>query len=139
LTDQLAAVSRARDRFEPFQVLVSFSRQAVDWFQHGDDTVRKLILETVGSNFRLREKILLIDAAKPFLLSSIFDACCVPSAEVDDVRTLLETPELNRSEIASALQATFDEPGLDRILANIGFLQQRCSDQGTDLSRRKAA
>ena len=56
----------SRDPFEPFREVVSFSNRAVDWFFRGDDHSKRLILETVGSNLFLKDKLLNAQAKKPF-------------------------------------------------------------------------
>lgn len=52
--------------FEPLKEIVSFSNQAVSWFSRGDTETKRLILETTGSNPMLKNKILNIEARKPF-------------------------------------------------------------------------
>jgi len=75
------------DRFEPAQELISFSLQAADWFSHGNDEDKRLIIQTVGSNPTLRGKILSIGAAKPFIDIRDLVACLPVRGVRDDVRT----------------------------------------------------
>jgi len=45
-----------------------FACSAREWFAAGDLTVKKEILSTIGSNLTLRDKMLCIEAKKPFLI-----------------------------------------------------------------------
>jgi site-specific DNA recombinase len=58
---------------EPSEMFVSFCNKAVDCFQRGDTTQKRLILKTVGSNLFLRDKKLSIEARKPFVQSASTD------------------------------------------------------------------
>lgn len=53
---------------EPSQRFFSFLTLAKDKFKNGDDSLKRQILATVGSNLLLKDKILLIEAKKPFRL-----------------------------------------------------------------------
>ncbi len=52
--------------FEPAEALISFSRRAIAWFSAGDWETKRLIFEAIGSNPRLEDKILKLQAKKPF-------------------------------------------------------------------------
>jgi hypothetical protein len=75
---------------EPSEIVVSFCNRAAECFLHGDSTMRRLIVETVGSNPILKSGKLSIEARKPFVrwgpTPSHLQLCTV----VQDVRTLLE-------------------------------------------------
>ena len=51
---------------EPAAEIVSFNVGAASRFADGDPAVQRLIIETVGSNLTLRNRIVSIDARKPF-------------------------------------------------------------------------
>jgi hypothetical protein len=68
LDQQLVEMKNETNRFEPTKALILFNSRAVDWFQRGDREVQRLIFETVGSNHFLKDKILSIEARKPFKL-----------------------------------------------------------------------
>jgi hypothetical protein len=78
------------DAFEPLQLLLSFNSRATDCFQRGDRRIKRLIVETVGSNLLLTGKILNVRARKPFIqwskARSIPERCTL----VNDVRTFFE-------------------------------------------------
>lgn len=115
------------NRFEPFRAVISFRNHAADWFHRGDENTRRLILLTVGSNLTLQDKILSIQAAKPFTYT--FSLAYYPGllAGVDDVRTLKKTRPSKKAlhqfvdEVLTALNA---DPRRDHILENIAKLQQ---------------
>ena len=66
LTQQLNRTRTEACRFEPIEDVILFNNQAASWFAHGDAQTKKLIVETVGSNLTLKDKILSIEAKKPF-------------------------------------------------------------------------
>ncbi len=47
--------------------MILLRKQALIWFEYGDMEVKRLILETVGSNLTLADKKLSIKARKPFV------------------------------------------------------------------------
>jgi site-specific DNA recombinase len=87
LEEKLRNARRGEDWFEPFQAFISFRNQAVDWFRRGDHQIKRLILQTIGSNLTLKDKILNIEAAKPFAYT--FSLAYFPRllADVEDIRT----------------------------------------------------
>lgn len=90
ITEKLERIGREEKWFESAELLISFSNCAVSWFESGEDQTKRLILETVGSNFTLTNKKLNAEATKPFVrladVSTFTSLCGV----VKDVRTLIE-------------------------------------------------
>ena len=61
------AFDRNVERFEPDALaLISFAKTLVTSFEKGDIHQKRLIVSTVGSNLSIKNRILNIDAAKPF-------------------------------------------------------------------------
>ena len=75
LTEKLAGGQNGRDPFEPVRDLIMFSKQAVDWFERGDDDAKRRIVKTAYSNPTLKAKILSVEAAKPFITGPISGDC----------------------------------------------------------------
>ena len=75
----------------PSQNVFLFSNRAKFWLLHGSETEKRLILATIGSHPLLRNKILSIDAKKPFGIlrdkRSVSDLWTI----VNDVRTFFES------------------------------------------------
>jgi len=75
----------------PSQNVFLFSNRAKFWLLHGSETEKRLILATIGSHTLLRNKILSIDAKKPFCIlrdkRSVSDLWTI----VNDVRTFFES------------------------------------------------
>ena len=94
LVQQRTRVAKETGRFEPVEDVLSFSNRAADWFRRGDSRARRLILETVGSNLTLKDKILNIGARKPFHRRPENDHSCSMLGFIDDVRTLPPRHEL---------------------------------------------
>ena len=67
LRQSIEEQSETEDRFEPEQDVLMFLNRAISWYQAGDDRTKRLILETVGSNPKLKGKKLSIEAKKPFV------------------------------------------------------------------------
>jgi site-specific DNA recombinase len=80
------------NRFELVSDLVSLRRQAVEWFKVGDDETKRLILETVGSNYTLTSKKLSVEARKPFTQVPTSPSFRELRAVIDDVRTAINDP-----------------------------------------------
>ena len=77
--------------FEPCRDFVSFSTRAVDWFRAGDLAMKRLILEIVGLNPTLKDRILSVEAAKPFQRRVDDDPFPLLCTSVEEVRTFLRT------------------------------------------------
>ncbi len=82
--------------FEPFKEISSFRNRALECFRTGDDEMKRLILETVGSNPSLTDRKLTIQAKKPFRMIENIDDFLLLRAFVEDVRTswIEHDPEL---------------------------------------------
>lgn len=88
LRQSLGAASETPTRFEPAQLVLSFRNQALSWFLQGTPDDKRLILEIVGSNLHLKDKILSIQTQKPFrrkVKTASFRSLC---SVVEEVRTL---------------------------------------------------
>ena len=92
LTQSLETLRRAGPWFEPAAALVSFNASAASRFREGNPAVQRLIIHAVGSNPSLRDKIVSIDARKPFRRWSKTPSDSEVSAFVRDVRTLVQDP-----------------------------------------------
>lgn len=66
--ERLQNLESTEDWFEPATLLISFRKQALDWFTHGTDDVKRAIIKTVGSNLTLQARTLRAEAKKPFRL-----------------------------------------------------------------------
>ena len=121
LVERQQKLDEDRDWFEPVESLISFNKMAVDWFVAGDEETKRLILNTVGSNFSLKGKILNIEAVKPFSVTARNGEFLTRCGFVDDVRTRI----LSR------------EPAMMQILANIKrireLVQRNSPPDGTTL------
>lgn len=63
------------NRFELLKDVISFNNRAIIWFRHGNNDAKRLILKTIGLNFSLKDKILSIQATKPFDTFADFATC----------------------------------------------------------------
>lgn len=77
LKERLSKLEAPTKWFEPAELLISFCRFAVSWFQQGDNEAKRLIVGTVGSNLTLTNRILNIEAAKPFV--SLVNRAAIPN------------------------------------------------------------
>lgn len=67
LLERRSSLEEPVDWIEPLDLFVSFSNKAADCFTRGDSAMRRLIIETVGSNLSLKDGKLSIEARKPFV------------------------------------------------------------------------
>jgi len=88
LRQNLEGSAKAVTRFEPARVVISFRNRAMFCFSHGTPEDKRLVLEVVGSNPRLRDKFLSIDAKKPFRHKVEAASFSSLWAVVEEVRTL---------------------------------------------------
>lgn len=107
LSARLAEPEQQAKSIELFQDLISFSNQAVDWFEAGDEAARRLIVETVGSNLSLTDKRLSIEAAKPFSLMAEISECLSQRGVDDNVRTFREPGPRKAASILKRLAGMF--------------------------------
>jgi site-specific DNA recombinase len=122
LGQKLAEADSSGSMFEPLREIISFSSRAVEWFEHGDMTTKRLILDTVGSNPLLKDKMLLIEAIKPFSAVRQTSTCPEWLATGHAIRT----PQSNTmSQIEKLKKAAKDEPHLEKIISNIKKIKTR--------------
>lgn len=105
-TEQLANCDTpTADVIEPWSDIVWFSFQAAQRFRTADPIVKRQIVEIVGSNPLLKDKILSIETAKPFAVLADFAQCPSLLASVDDIRTLNKHVQHLRQQIEIAIAA----------------------------------
>lgn len=106
--EQTAATAREQVCWlEPARMAVSFVSYAPFWFEKGDREIKRLILEIIGSNLRLQDKKLLIEAKKPFRCTGKTASSTDLWAVVEDVRTLALTNQSAFSEFTERLKRLF--------------------------------
>ncbi len=66
LRQNLGNLENHKPWFEPFQNYLEFRNQAVSLFKKGDHETKRLILRTAGSNPKIMDRKLTIQAEKPF-------------------------------------------------------------------------
>lgn len=111
LTERRLALLEKKESFkkqvewiEPLELFVSFSNKAVDCFLRGDHDQKRLILETVGSNLVLKDKVLSIEARKPFVQRGANATVLQLCSTVQDVRTFLESEDKDFAEMLSKIK-----------------------------------
>jgi site-specific DNA recombinase len=92
-TQELEKLSEDADRFEPYRLLVEFNKVLASRFLAGTPEEKRLTLQIVGSNPRLQDQELRIDAAKPFRRWSKDATNSDLRAFLHEVRTFLAEPE----------------------------------------------
>ena len=120
LRQQIEESSQAVSAFEPLETLISFRNRALEWFSDGDDDTKRLIVEIVGSNPVLKDKIVSIEARKPFRLTLETVSRPQLRAVRDDIRTLW----LNK------------DPELLKIIESIRALEIKLGIRSSDELRR---
>ncbi len=88
LRESLERLSRARSWFEPAREFVLSNAGLISRFERAEPREKRLIVETVGSNPRLRDRTVLLEANKPFRRWSKQPSNSEMWRYVEDVRTL---------------------------------------------------
>ncbi|HEX4960618.1 MAG TPA: recombinase family protein [Thermoanaerobaculia bacterium] len=83
------------DWFEPLDLVISFNKSAVSWFETRDPRKQRTIIEITGSNLVLKDRELNIDARKPFRRWQKKPTISQMCGFLDDVRTELSGPHGN--------------------------------------------
>ena len=86
--ERLDLARKGNPWLEPAELLISFSNRAILWFSEGNAETKRLIIDAVGWNLRLKDKILSIEAKKPFIWASKNPSRSKLWAGLDAIRTL---------------------------------------------------
>ncbi len=126
LKQSLTRVSRTDSWLEPAEQIISFSNRAISWFREGDEEIRRLIVQVVGSNLVLRDKKLNIEAKMPFRrlagTASRTDLC----RGVEDVRRLQTMPSAaSVRAMIEDVEALLNDPAFLETLAGIKRLLEK--------------
>lgn len=92
VAQQIEKLGRSEGRFEPEHLLVAFSREAASRFEAGTPQEKRFIVQIIGSNPRLQDRELKIDAVKPFRRWSRTPDDGDMRAFLHDVRTFVADP-----------------------------------------------
>lgn len=97
--EQLDLMKNGNLWLEPAGLLISFSNRAALWFSEGNAETKRQIVDAVGWNPELKNKILNIEAKKPFMWASKKPSRSNLWAGLDAIRTLFEKrdPEFMRT------------------------------------------
>lgn len=93
LTRKIEAVGRA-DPFEPERLVAELCFRAVSWFDAADPAIQRELVEIVGSNPRLVDRELKLEAAMPFRRKPKQSDISFLRGALNDVRTLHTDPNL---------------------------------------------
>lgn len=88
LRSELAQADQRAQWFEPAEVLLSFSKRAIDWYDQGNDGIKRRIIMATGSNLVLKDKLLSIQAKKPFDIARSGASCSNLRGGLNAIRTL---------------------------------------------------
>lgn len=144
---RLQNVQSAEDWFEPATLLISFRKQALDWFVHGTDDIKRSIIKTIGSNLTLQAKKLRAEAKKPFRLQVVKGDISIKSSFGNHVRTWFESrdPEFMEAirqirEITATVEAAAhrEAPRPAEACAPGSRTGSKARSSGPSLRRRKA-
>lgn len=93
---QLLSKDNEGETLEPERLLVSFSSRALECFRAGDTRTKRLILNAIGSNLLLKDRILNIEAKKPLRRMAQISSITQLRNAVNSIRTLYVSrdPEL---------------------------------------------
>jgi len=120
LSSRRLRIVNETDWLEPFEIVEEFCNKAAIWFEAADVSLRRLILDTVGSNLVLRSGKLSIEAKLPFISNA--NAASIPTmcTFLKSIRTL----------------SIEKDPELAKIVANIRKIREALGD--STLQKRAA-
>jgi hypothetical protein len=104
LQQNQAGAGKADPSLEPDRLIISFNNRAVSWFKAGTPQTKRFILEIVGSNPTLKDKILSIEAAKPFRRWGKTAEISQMRRFVEDVHTLVAAHDPKTLDMVSRLE-----------------------------------
>ncbi len=110
MAQEIAKLGQDEDRFEPARLLVAFNEEAASRFRTGTPDEKRLILQIAGSNPRLQDRELRIDAAKPFRRWSTTSTSIELRTFLHEVRTFLAEAE-SREKLGNIRQLMEGSPG----------------------------
>jgi hypothetical protein len=122
IRQQLDEHEQTTTTFEPLETLISFRNRAIELFRRGDNDAKRFVFGIIGSNPVLKDKILSIEAKRPFRIVSNGDPFPQMRAVVEDIRTLW----------------VGKDPELLEILNNINALYLKCGIRPVDAHRLAA-
>ena len=102
--EALKSLDASHGWLEPFRTFISFSTRAAEWFLEGNSAVRRSILQIVGWNPQLRDRILSITAAKPFRVWPEEADIPLLLAVVQDASTHFITEQGRWQEVADGIR-----------------------------------
>jgi DNA invertase Pin-like site-specific DNA recombinase len=108
MVQQVAALQEEPDWTEPLRTLVSFNNMAVDYFSGGDDLQKRLVLKTTSSNSTLSDRILSIEARKPFVQWGNEPTKSEMRRFALNVRTLVKSNDKGFLEILASVKEIVD-------------------------------
>jgi DNA invertase Pin-like site-specific DNA recombinase len=112
VTRELQSLKATTERFEPARLLIAFNKIAASRFRYGAPEEKRFILQILGSNPRLMNRELKIDAAKPFRRWSDSSDSFDLRAFLQEVRTFVEKPESEEAlgNISQIMEVGHAEP-----------------------------
>ncbi len=84
------SVGQELERFESLKTILSFSNRAVEIFQAGSSRIKRLVVEIVGSNLTLNDRIVSIEPALPFFCVSESATFPMRCRQSEYIRTFLK-------------------------------------------------
>lgn len=104
MSQNIGAHENSEGWIEPAKNLISLSHRAVDWFCHGEAATKSLLVQLLGSNLSLKDKILSIEARKPFRRWPKRSSFPTMWRFVSDVRTFLREDVSEKHSVLALLQ-----------------------------------
>jgi hypothetical protein len=108
LAQRRDAVAKIRDWIEPARELIAFSSRAAELFSGARPHIKRLILETVGSNRTLNGKNLSIEARKPFRDRPSPESISTMCTFVEDLRTFYNSGDPEYRQVLANIKRIND-------------------------------
>ena len=142
LKARISSLDHPTDMFEPQQSLLKFANRAISWFDVGCDEVKRRIIKTVCSNPTLTDKIVSLEARKPFRFSADLPVYPLLRADANNAPTIAPVLEhhddritdvgelrKHKRRISAMMRDAIemrDEPEIQDMVTAIKWLEEHC-------------
>jgi site-specific DNA recombinase len=105
LVEASSKSGQADQWFELVSEVNLFRNRAASWFDNGTHQVKRLILQTIGSNFRMTNKRISVEAKEPFVLRVEQSPFLYLCSTVEDVRMAFEHSDEKVTQLLTQLRS----------------------------------
>lgn len=110
---------------ELLENVILLSKYAVEWFWKADDSTKRIIVKTVGSNFFLKAKMLSVEAVKPFSTPPYFGQILHRCGIMENLGTSCDDPSIAGTQLLKDISDSVNDPNMAMRMANLMMLRKQ--------------